>query len=306
MLLKSRLFFLFIISFPFIFSCSENDSSTNTPLTPDEVTGSWVSDIQCTFYIQEDEFTYSHDNRIYETENFLIFSDASIDEVKIRMANYAESAMSSLKEGFGISTSAELGIVDQSTKLKLFANKNHSNYTQRIFENGMIIYSFDSPMLDNIDPEIRARITRVIKHELMHIFQHLFGLGLNSWDDWPEVWFSEGIAEYVCGSVSPPLTSISEVDEWLAGAYHINPILIKNASDYPGPFQTNAEYYPMFETAVRYLLDENGLGKNLLDVKALYEALKNGDSFENAFEQTMGIQLSYYQQNFYDLVINIF
>jgi hypothetical protein len=53
----------------------------------------------------------------------------------------AETSLEELKQAFIISSSAELGTVDQESKIKIYANR-HQNYTQRYFEfdrNGIMI-----------------------------------------------------------------------------------------------------------------------------------------------------------------------
>jgi hypothetical protein len=264
------------------------------PLSVDE--GQWISDIPFTYSQLGTEHTLPHDNRIYESANFLIFSDASSDIVKRTMSRMAETSLVELKQAFNISSSAELGIVDQKSKIKIYANR-YQNYTQRFFAFGFIIYSIDSP-----NNAFGENYNRLVKHELMHVFQHLLGLGLNGYDDWPEVWFTEGIAEFMVGGVFTTFTNLNQVNEWLAGENHINPISIHLFNDYPVPFNRIGEYYPMFELAVRYLLDEKGQGKTFSDLKNFYEALKNGDSFNDAFESYMDISVAYYELHFFDLI----
>ena len=258
--------------------------------------GQWISDIPFTFSMLGIEHTIPHDNRIYESTNFLIFSDASSDDVKKKISKMAETSFKELKQAFNISSSAELGIIDQQSKIKIYANRNRTN-DQQFFACGFIIYSLDSP---RTVPELNYY--RLVKHELMHVFQHLLGLGLDGYDDWPEVWFSEGMAEFMCGGVFSTITTHDQVNNWLAAEDHINPINISRFQDYPVSLIRIAEYYPMFELAVRYLLDEKGQGKTLSDVKLLYEALKNGDSFNDAFESNMGISLDYYKLHFFELI----
>jgi hypothetical protein len=270
--------------FILIFNGCDNPSSVNE--------GQWISDIPFTYTQLGTERTLPHDNRIYESANFLIFSD----EVKKEISGMAEESLQELKLSFGISGSEELGIVNRESKVKIFANRYH-NYTQMYFPFGFIIYSIDSPQ--NVYGE---NYNRLVKHELMHVFQHLLGLGLNGYEFWPEVWFNEGIAEYMAGGVLGTINNINQVNEWFADEAHINPISIHNFDDYAGPYNRRGEYYPMFELAVRYLLDERGQGKTLLDVKNIYEALKDSIYFNDAFESNMGMSIAYYESHFYELI----
>jgi hypothetical protein len=288
--IKTRIWYSAILVMLILTGC-ERDFS---PLSIDH--GRWVSDVPFTYTVLGIENTIPHDNRIYESANFLIFSDACSDDVKKQVSEMAEKSLEELKQAFHISSSAELGITDQDSKVKIYANK-YGPYPQIFFSCGFIIFSPDSP--NSVPGE---RYYRVVKHELMHVFQHLLGLGLNGYDDWPEVWFSEGIAEFMCGGVFPVITSQIQVSQWLADEDHINPISIQSFQDYPVSLPRIGEYYPMFELAVRYLLSDTGQGREISDVKLLYEALRNGDSFNDAFECNMGIGLEDYENQFFLLI----
>jgi len=305
--LKSRLCLLPILAITIIVATGCGGDSN--PLF--RYQGRWVSDIPFTYSIGYGDVTVPHDNRIYETTNYLIFSDASSDIVKITTSITAEEKLGELKQAFDISNSAELGITDQNTKIMMYLNRNDMSLSSRFFPCGMIIYSLDSPWWQNFeatsDPPMSAEdcFHRVVKHELMHVFQHLLGLGLDGYDDWPDVWFTEGIAEYVCCGTFTSFTSISDVNSWAASEDHINPISIHKFTDYPIPLERVGEYYPMFHLAVRYLLSDKGAGKKLSDVKLMYGALRNGDSFTDAFETYMGMSLDYFEDNFYSLIPEI-
>ena len=80
---------------------------------------------------------------------------------------------------------------------------------------------------------------------------------------------------------------------------HINPIDMKNYGD---PGTTTTSYYPMYGLAVRYLLDEKGLGKTLINVKRMLEEMTISNDFESAFANQFGITLLQFKQNFFDLM----
>ncbi len=281
-------------------------SSGSNPIALFE--GQWISNIPFTYSIGDNEYTIPHDNRIYESANFLIFSDASGDGVKKTIALVAEAKFRELMEAFDISSSAELGITGQATKMTIYANRNMLSRDNQYFPCGMIINSLDSPYWVDVDPATAPPILdiepfpRFLKHELMHVFQHLLGLGLDGYDDWPEVWFSEGIAEYMSGGTFLSFTTMTDVNSWSAQADHVNPISISSFQDYPVQLERVGEYYPMFHLALRYLLSDVGAGKDLNDVRRLYEALRDGDTFAEAFEANMGMSVNHFEENFYDLI----
>jgi len=88
-------------------------------------------------------------------------------------------------------------------------------------------------------------------------------------------------------------------------AEHVNPISLVRSTDAPVPDSRIGEYYPMFGLAVRYLLDEDGLGRSVLDVKELYLDMQTTVDFRDSFERVMGLSVEDYEDQFYELVAEI-
>ena len=171
-----------------------------------------------------------HDDRILETDDFLIFSDASSDEIKIIYSEMAERAFEEIKQAFKIQSSEELGILndDRSTKITIFSDRylDHSNMA---FPTGFLLIALDSPVASSWfggdESQLRDWYQRTIKHETMHVMQWLFGLDWDSrlpWSQrwgrtWPEFWFSEGIAEYISGGSFNPIknTYVSHIVNYI-------------------------------------------------------------------------------------------
>ena len=84
----------------------------------------------------------------------------------------------------------------------------------------------------------------------------------------------------------------------------MNPITIRDWGFFPASVierSNGYEYYAMFDLAVRYLLDEDGLGKDYADLLALFLEMElSGAEFIYAFEKHMGISLEEYEVSFYD------
>jgi len=251
----------------------------------------WISDINFRLLTT----AIPHDNRILETPNFLTFSDACDDITKLRFAQIAEEAFSELKQAFEISSSEELGITDRSTIMTIYSNR-YRDVGMRAFAFGFVLYSIDSPQWE-VYMDF-ARYKRILKHESMHVLQHLFGLHGKYGGRWPEVWFSEGLAEYVSGGASYPFTTIEEVNEWRQFHYNTNPVSIHEWIDFPSE-EYAYTYWPMFGLAVKYLLDEKGHGKTLLDVKNMFYDMLLTDHFKTSFETYMEISLEYFEEQFF-------
>jgi hypothetical protein len=295
------LLFLSIISF----SCKKNITESKTEQHQ------WISGIP--FFIENEQI--EHDDRILETDNFLTFSDASSDEVKIIYAQMAEKAFDEIKKSFHIQSSEELGIYrnNRNTKITIYSDR-YLNHDNMAFPLGFSLIALDSPITSSWfggdQSLLQDWYRRDVKHETMHVMQWLFGLDWNSnlpWSQrwgrtWPEFWFSEGIAEYISGGAFTPIENINQVNTWLQNPDHINPIKIRRSTDAPVPDARIGEYYPMFGLAVRYLFEDTGLGKSFVDVKDMYLDMRTTASFRESFEKNMGISVEYYEEHFFELI----
>lgn len=294
-----KILFFCLLVILYVLGCDRN--------TVESEDGIWISDIP--FYLPEWNITLSHDNRIFETDNYLVFSDGSSDEVKKRFARYAEESLAELMRFFNIPNSTSLGIVDRDSKITIYSNR-YKEFTQRAFAYGFVLYGEDSEVFQTYSEWQRNNFKHTIKHELMHVLVLL--LGLTS-DHLPieqrnEFWFNEGIAEYVSGGAFEPIITIEQLNEWKSTpGDHINPVSLHRFSDSPVPFDRIAEYYPMFGLAVWYLLDEKGLGKTPQDVMQMIETLSGGEHlFVEAFEMHFGITVNEYELSFFDRISEFF
>lgn len=247
-------------------------------------------------YVDENWHTLTCDNKVLETENALTFSDASDDWAKIEYARMTEVSFAEIKELFEIATSAELGIVDRTTKMTIYSNR-YKVHRQNSKFNGFILYGLDSPEWGNMpqnDPDFYVWYQRMVKHETVHVVEYYYTGAKGRTHEW----FNEGLAEHVSGGAFIPVTTWAQVEEWRQNPDHVNPITIYNS--YPVDWTRVGEYYPMFHLAVRYLLDPRGRGRTYRDVKALFRAI--GDEnlrFDEAFETHMGLVETEYEAHFY-------
>jgi hypothetical protein len=236
----------------------------------------------------------THDNRVLETDNFLIFSDASSDEAKIRMGKTAEAALELIKNLFKVS-SEDLGIRDRVSKFRVYSARRADKGYPRAFNSGFVMWAYDS--YTHTRQEL---IPDTTEHECTHVVQNKLG-GFYSlvWD-----WFTEGLAEYISdGGSYIVITCWPEVDEWRQDPGHVNPITIQYLEQIPNyavmDWQRREQYYPIFGLAVRYLVDPKGHGKTLIEVKNMFADIRNGVDFATSFEIHMGMSLEYYKENFY-------
>ena len=64
----------------------------------------------------------------------------------------------------------------------------------------------------------------------------------------------------------------------------------------------NEFHYPIFRLAIEYLLDENGGGRSLEDMRNLITDVSEGSTFAAAFETRVGMSLDDYEAGFFDLM----
>ncbi|MFC1726137.1 hypothetical protein ACFL4T_10960 [candidate division KSB1 bacterium] len=242
-----------------------------------------------------------HDNRILETDHYLIFSDASSDDVKIRFAKMAEETLYEVFQAFNIQSGREVGIIESNrfTKPTIFSNVNTSfPYGGFAFNAGYVYYAFDSQTYLQASGSLREIYRPDLKHETVHLISFLVGLD-NLPNLWPDVWFSEGIAVYISNN-RPPVANIQELNEWRQIPGNENPLTVKDFNNYP---TQGRRWYNMFGTAVKYLLDEKGHGKTFTDVLEMYRYMASSRAgFAAAFEMYMGMSVQYYEDNFWDLI----
>lgn len=259
-----------------------------------EIKTSWTSNIDFKLGTR----VIPHDNRILESNNFLTFSDASSDDVKIIFSKMAEESFAEIKQSFGIQGNEELRMF--KSKMTIFTNKS-LNIDQSAFAYGFFLYGQDSEVSIYIGND-DFRYRREVKHETMHAFQWVFGLTGTRGYGKPPTWFAEGIAEYISGGYFTPITTTDQLKEWIEGEGHSNPIYIRDPVEYPVPYEQTWEYYSIFNLAVRYLLDKQGHGRTFHDVRAMYADMLVSGNFNSSFERTMGMSVSYYGEHFFELM----
>ncbi len=262
----------------------------------------WISGLD--IVIDGDQL--DHDDRIMESNHCLIFSDGSSDDEKIRLAIMAEGTLHENLHAFGFGSPAELGIFsdETSSKLRIFSNKTSDfRYGASTNPRGYYIYALDSPSLAQAPSRVIEYYRETIKHETMHLLQFLMGM---PWSNFPVIWFSEGIAEVISGNrLFTPIETLAQFNQWWQVQGRLNPVSLNVISfyDLPEAAQDANAYYPMFGLAVKYLLHDQGYGKNYSDVKAMYlYMISTGTPFSEAFEIYFGMTVTDYETNFVALL----
>jgi len=166
---------------------------------------------------------------------------------------------------------------------------------------GLLIFSLDHPertSFGHTEPEI---YNPTLKHEIMHVVESL--LKASNDPNLVDVWLTEGIAEAVSGGTAGGrITDLQKFNELRNRYGSRNPIAM-HRYEYP-----NIEgiayyyYYPMFQLAAEYLVDANGHGRTMDDVRNLLLDVRNGVPFPVAFQNRFGMSLTEYENQFFALM----
>jgi hypothetical protein len=266
----------------------------------------WISGI---IYYTNFTDPLDHDGRIFESNAFLTFSDASSEEMKVLFSKSAEEDLREIMASLAVVDAAELAIsgTDSRTKIKVYARRLPP-YDTGIWvgaQNPAIMFdAIDSQRLSLDLAANHLYVRRGLKHEITHMVQLLIIGPQNVVNAWPPVWFTEGLAEHESQSVSSctaPITSVIELDAWFALSGHRNPLDIWEWEDFLSTDQP-AEYYPMFELVLDFLLDPAGANRCGADVKALLKELAITHDFRAAFANHMGMSVDALRDNLRDLL----
>jgi hypothetical protein len=264
-------------------------SPTGPSPVPDAVhSGSWY----------RTGFHWPHDGNPYESEHFIVYSDAASLAARQQLAGIAEDLLALLSADFGISDTMFRWPPGQS-KIHIYTFRDHNEpgWGGWGYYGGLMIYSLDHPIRGSL-----GGYSRVVTHELMHAVE-----GLLKGSDDPnlvDVWLTEGIAEHVAGGTQriSSVTSRAQLDELVARFGALNPIAM-HRYEYPdGPDRVRDYYYVMFELSVEYLLDPAGHGRPKSGIRDIYLDVRNGVPFARTFEDHMAIGLQDYEDRYWNLI----
>jgi hypothetical protein len=248
-------------------------------------------------------YHWTHDGKPLTGDNCIVYSDAAKDDSKLFIKEKAESAFSDLKVLLRIDDNNIFVFPSGKNKLDFYANRFNLEYQGGFaYYGGALVISPDSPMYRPLE----GWCANEVKHEMMHEIEYLIEARPPSL--LTDVWFREGLAEFYAGNST--ITDINKLNSWLAARINLpgagNPIKIHSWNDFPLQVQqtkSQCQWYPMFELAVRYILDKNGYGKSMTDIKNLFLDLRSTNSFSHSFERMTGTTLENYENDFFNLIL---
>jgi len=248
-------------------------------------------------------FQWPHDGSPWESEHFVIYSDGASEEARVELAQLAEDALFDIKSLLAIDSNDILFFPPGQTKIDIYAYKNRypSAWGGWAYYGGLLIFSPDHPERTSFGHTEPAIYIPTLRHEITHVVESLLKASNNP--NLVDVWFTEGLAEVLSGGTAGGrITDLQTFLELRNRFGSLNPVAM-HRYEYPDiPNIAYEYYYPMFQLAVEYLVDEHGLGKTMEDVQNLLADVRNGVPFPAAFRNRFGMSLSEYERLFFELM----
>ncbi len=225
----------------------------------------------------------AHDDRVFETEHFMVFSTDDSDDTKELIGSYLETAYDEIAQA----------LVVTDVQVKTATEKFHicSDHTVDVGSsvgsgsyNGAMFISLENPNITaGYTANGNSEYKKLIKHELMHAFEFrlIDDVSFNT-----HRWFSEGIATLISGQSH--IGNTPEFDAFFDGSKD-NPL--DAITYYSIENDTSLGYYAAYGLSVKFLVDDvenSGMGNGYTGVRDLYlEMRANSQDFESAFSSVL-------------------
>lgn len=247
-----------------------------------------------------------HDGNPYESNRFIVFSEAASLQARQQVAAVAEASLDAIMEKMDIDASDFTFLPSyEKPKIHILADYDQQAQSGLAYRDGVIVRAPDSPRYRAVGytPESYRSL---LQHEVFHVVEFLL-IGDPTYQQANDVWLREGFASYAADIHH--VQTVEELDAWRERMQNVpgggNPIGIHVWSNFPQSViasNSTIDYYRYFELAVRYLQDPIGLSRTVEDHKALFEDLGNGVPFGTAFQRHYGLQLNVFQAEYWDRI----
>ncbi len=266
-------------------SCEHETPDPEEADQQDTLPGSWVT---------WSPYDWDHDGYPVTGEFCKLYSDRVLREKRPELLQFAESTFRQIMEEFQFELTGDFLFPPGYNQIHINLSLDNEPAMAAAFWGSVLI------TVHSIDPDT-TRLAYLLKHELTHAFEYLI-------EGTPElgtdVWFREGLAVY-CGSNGgwDHMSTVQDLEAWVSKNEGFenrgNPISIHGPDDYPEGSDITG-YYTVFDAAMKYLLDEKGLGKSYEDVLNLLYDVRAGMAFENAFEDRFGLGLDVLEKDIFE------
>ena len=229
------------------------------------------------------------DTTVYTTPDTVVYGVSATDQDKLDTARAAQVSINEIKTQMGY-TAPGSGIGFDGAN-KIIVCVDGSGTQSNVGEGDAIGLGVTAMSKDMVTGTTERQWRHLVKHELFHTFQ---GVLVGQTDPWNVLdrWFQEGTAEFISGS--DYLDTSAKVTAWQSAYEKSGTCTPAKVSSYTY-MDTNCRYgaekegdvlYKAYTTPVAMLFDAasyGGGGNSLTKISQLMAAIKNGASFETAF-----------------------
>jgi hypothetical protein len=270
-----------------VFSCEEARHDTGDIAQRDTLPGSWVT---------WSPYKWDHDGYPLTGKYCKLYSDRVMREKRPELLEFCENTFARIMKEFQFTEDNLFSFPPGYSNIHIFLYLDKEPAIAAAFW-GSVLIRVESETPDT------SRLAYLLKHELTHAFEYLI-------EGKPElgtdVWFREGLAVF-CGSNGSwnHLSTADDLEDWIVknkeSANRGNPISIHAWEDFPEGSDITG-YYTVFDIVIKYILDENGMGKSLDDFLNLFFDIRNDKTFSKAFETNFSVQLEVFEDEiFYNM-----
>ena len=278
-----KLLFFFLLLFLVLTSCSD-EIEENSPIEIEE--GSWV---------KYSPIKWTHDGNPIGGTFCKVYSDGASEALKLQCLEFADEMFGEILTQFSFKDLEDLRLPPENDKINVYINTGHEDNGAYAYW-GTIIITIRTSELNT------SRYEYLFKHELTHEFEFLIEGTVNLGTD---VWFREAIAIY-CGGGFDYINTVDDLEDWIKANDNFpgkgNPIMIHVWEDFPEGSDITGYYCNVFDISMKYLLDPLGLNKSFQDVLNVFYKIRDGDSFNAAFQNNFGLSLQVFEDEFYDRI----
>ncbi|UCH15274.1 MAG: hypothetical protein JSV22_04720 [Bacteroidales bacterium] len=238
---------------------------------------------------------WTHDGNPVSGTHCKVYSDGAGQTLKLQCLEFADLMFEDILHQFSFDNFEDLILPPENDKINVYINTEHEDNVAYAYW-GTIFITIRTTELDT------NRYEYLFKHELTHEFEFLIEGYVNLGTDF---WFREAIAIY-CGGGFNFINTVDDLEDWIIANENYpgqgNPIMIHAWEDFPEGADITGYYCEVFDITMKYLLDPKGLNKSYNDVLNVFYEIREGNTFDNAFQNNFGLSLAVFEVEFYDRI----